>query len=301
MMARPPMSHVLTAARPSIWRGLVPASFVLIWSTGFFISKLGLAYAPPFTILFLRFAVAALLMAATALALGSSWPRNRRQALHVAVVGVLLQTVYLGGSYSAMAAGLPAGIAALIVGLQPILIACVVGPILGERVSPRHWLGLALGFAGVALVLWDKLSLAGLESWGVALALGALVGITAATLYQKRFCGAVDLITGTAIQYTAAAVTTLPMAAALGFGPVHWNGALVFSLVWLTLMLSIGAVTLLLWLIRRGAASKVASLFFLTPPAAALGSYLLLGETLAAPALLGMGLTAVGVALVSRA
>ena len=301
MMARPPMFHALTAARPSIWRGLVPASFVLIWSTGFFISKLGLAYAPPFTILALRFAVAALLMAATALALGSSWPRSRRQALHVAVVGVLLQTVYLGGSYSAMAAGLPAGIAALIVGLQPILIACVVGPILGERISPRHWLGLALGFGGVALVLWDKLSLAGLESWGVVFALAALLGITAATLYQKRFCGAVDLITGTAIQYAAAAVTTLPMAAALGFGPVHWNGALVFSLVWLTLMLSIGAVTLLLWLIRRGAASKVASLFFLTPPAAALGSYLLLGETLAVPALLGMGLTAMGVALVSRA
>ena len=301
MMAGPPMFHALTAARPSIWRGLVPAVFVLIWSTGFFISKLGLAYAPPFTILFLRFAIAALLMAATALALGSSWPRSRRQALHVAVVGVLLQTVCLGGCYSAMAVGLPAGIAALIVGLQPILIACVVGPILGERVSPRHWLGLALGFAGVALVLWDKLSLAGLESWGVALALGALLGITAATLYQKRFCGAVDLITGTAIQYAAAAVTTLPIAAVLGFGPVHWTGALIFSLAWLTLMLSIGAVTLLLWLIRRGAASKVASLFFLTPPAAALGGYLLLGETLAAPALLGMGLTAIGVALVSRA
>jgi len=301
MMAGPPMFHALTAARPSIWRGLVPAVFVLIWSTGFFISKLGLAYAPPFTILFLRFAIAALLMAVTALALGSSWPRSRRQALHVAVVGVLLQTVYLGGCYSAMAVGLPAGIAALIVGLQPILIACVVGPILGERVSPRHWLGLALGFAGVALVLWDKLSLAGLESWGVALALGALLGITAATLYQKRFCGAVDLITGTAIQYAAAAVTTLPIAAVLGFGPVHWTGALIFSLAWLTLMLSIGAVTLLLWLIRRGAACKVASLFFLTPPAAALGGYLLLGETLAAPALLGMGLTAIGVALVSRA
>jgi len=301
MMAGPPMFHALTVARPSIWRGLVPAGFVLIWSTGFFVSKLGLAYAPPFTILALRFAVAALLMVATALALGSSWPRSRRQAFHVAVVGVLLQTVYLGGSYSAMAAGLPAGVAALIVGLQPILIACVVGPILGERISPRHWLGLALGFGGVALVLWDKLSLAGLESWGVAFALAALLGITAATLYQKRFCGAVDLITGTAIQYAAAAVTTLPMAAALGFGPVHWNGALIFSLVWLTLMLSIGAVTLLLWLIRRGAASKVASLFFLTPPAAALGGYLLLGETLAVPALLGMGLTAIGVALVSRA
>jgi drug/metabolite transporter (DMT)-like permease len=295
------MPHALTAASPSIWRGLAPAVFVLIWSTGFFIGKLGLAYAPPFTLLLLRFAIAGVLMTVTAFVLRSSWPRRPRQALHLAVVGVLLQTVYLGGCYAAMAAGLPAGVTALIVGLQPILIASVVGPILGERVSPRHWLGLALGFLGVALVLWDKLSLAGIESWGVALALAALLGITAATLYQKRFCGAVDLITGTAIQYAAAALTTLPVAAAVGFGTVHWTGAFIFSLAWLILPLSIGAVSLLLWLIRRGAASKVASLFYLTPPAATLGSYLLLGETLAAPALLGMGLTAVGVALVNRA
>ena len=295
------MSHALTASRSSVWRGLVPAGFVVLWSTGFFIGKLGLAFAPPFTILFLRFALAALLMAAAALPLRSVWPRSPSQAFHLAVVGVLLQTVYLGGCYAAMAAGLPAGITALIVGLQPILIATVVGPLLGERVGPKHWLGLALGFLGVALVLWDKLDIAGLESWGMLFALGGLLGITAATLYQKRFCGTVDLITGTAIQYAAAALTTLPIVLVLGWGPVHWTGSFIFSLAWLTLALSIGAVTLLLWLIRRGAASKVASLFYLTPPAAALGSYLLLGETLAAPALLGMALTAVGVALVNRA
>lgn len=295
------MSHALTAAPPAAWRVLVPGGFVVLWSTGFFIGKLGLAFAPPFTILFLRFALAALLMAAAALPLRSAWPRSPRQAAHLAVVGVLLQTVYLGGCYAAMAAGLPAGITALIVGLQPILIATVVGPLLGERVGPKHWLGLALGFLGVALVLWDKLDIAGLESWGVLFALAGLLGITAATLYQKRFCGAGDLITGTAIQYAAAALTTLPIALLLGWGPVHWTGSFIFSLAWLTFALSIGAVTLLLWLIRRGVASKVASLFYLTPPAAALGSYLLLNETLAAPALLGMALTAVGVALVNRA
>ena len=151
---------------------------MVLWSTGFFIGKLGLAYAPPFTILFLRFALAALLMAAAALPLRSVWPRSPRQAVHLAVVGILLQTVYLGGCYAAMAAGLPAGITALIVGLQPILIATVVGPFLGERVGPKHWLGLALGFVGVALVLWDKLDIAGLESWGVVFALGGLLGIT---------------------------------------------------------------------------------------------------------------------------
>ncbi|MFI5018011.1 MAG: DMT family transporter [Dongiales bacterium] len=295
------MSHALTAAPPAAWRVLVPGGFVVLWSTGFFIGKLGLAFAPPFTILFLRFALAALLMAAAALPLRSAWPRSRRQAAHLAVVGILLQTVYLGGCYAAMAAGLPAGITALIVGLQPILIATVVGPLLGERVGPKHWLGLALGFLGVALVLWDKLDIAGLESWGVVFALGGLLGITAATLYQKRFCGTGDLITGTAIQYAAAALTTLPIVLVLGWGPVQWTGTFIFSLAWLTFALSIGAVTLLLWLIRRGVASKVASLFYLTPPAAALGSYLLLGETLAAPALAGMALTAVGVALVNRA
>jgi len=295
------MSHALTASRSPLWRGLVPAGFVVLWSTGFFIGKLGLADAQPFTILFLRFALASLLMAALALALGSVWPRRPRQALHLAVVGILLQTVYLGGCYAAMAAGLPAGITALVVGLQPLLTATVVGPLLGERVGPKHWLGLALGFLGVALVLWDKLDVAGLESWGVVFALAGLVGITAATLYQKRFGGAVDLITGTAIQYAAAALTTLPIVLVLGWGPIHWTGSFIFSLAWLTLALSIGAVTLLLWLIRRGAASKVASLFYLTPPAAAVGSYLLLGETLAAPALAGMALAAVGVALVNRA
>jgi drug/metabolite transporter (DMT)-like permease len=272
----------------------------MLWSTGFFIGKLGLPYAPPFTILLLRFAAAGVALAAIGLALGVRWPRDLRQAGHLAVVGVLLQTGYLGGCYAAMAAGLPAGVTALVVGLQPLLTAAVVGPLLGERVSRRQWLGLVIGFLGVGLVLWDKLALVGLESWGLAFALCGLVSITAATLYQKRFCGSVDLIAGVTIQYVAATLATLPVVGVLGFGPVHWTGTFVFSLVWLTLVLSLGAISLLLWLIRRGAASKVASLFYLTPPMAALGGYLLLGETLALPALAGMGLAAAGVALVNR-
>jgi drug/metabolite transporter (DMT)-like permease len=294
------MLHSPPAAASHLWRGLVPAVFVLLWATGFFISKLGLADAPPFTILLLRFAAAGVIMAAAAFFLHASWPRGRRQILHVAVVGVLLQTGYLGGSYSAMATGLPSGITALVVGLQPILIATVVGPLLGERVSPRQWIGLVLGLAGVGLVLWDKLDVAGLESRGIVLALAALLSITAATLYQKRYCGTVDLATGAVIQYGAAALATLPMVALLGFGPVTWSWRLFFSLVWLTLMLSIGAISLLMWLIRRGAASKVSSLFYLTPPAAALGGFVLFHETLALPALLGMGLAAAGVAMVNR-
>jgi drug/metabolite transporter (DMT)-like permease len=294
------MPNTLTATQPSAWRGFIPAIFVLLWATGFFIGKLGLPYAPPFTILLLRFGAASVVMIAAALALRAPWPKTAAQAAHLAVVGVLLQPVYLGGCYTAMAAGLPAGVTALVVGLQPLLTATIVGPWLGERVTSRQWLGLALGFGGVALVLWNKLDFAGMELRGLLFAIAGLAGITGATLYQKRFCSAVDLTTGAAIQYGAAAIVTLPVAATLGYGPVHWTATFIFSIVWLTLALSIGAINLLLWLIRRGAAAKVASLFYLTPPAVALGSYFLFSEKLPALALLGMGLTAAGVALVNR-
>ena len=143
MMTPPADARAPTASAPPAWRGFVPAIFVLLWATGFFIGKLGLPYAPPFTILLLRFSVASVAMAAASRLLRAPWPRDRRQLAHLAVVGVLLQTVYLGGCYAAMKAGLPAGITALVVGLQPLLTATIVGPLLGERVSPRQWLGLA--------------------------------------------------------------------------------------------------------------------------------------------------------------
>ena len=239
-------------------------------------------------------------MLAISLATGARWPKTGRQAFHAAVVGVLLQGVYLGGCYLAIAEGIPAGVTAIIVGLQPILTATIVGPLLGERVSPRQWLGLAIGFAGVTLVLWNKLHFDSLHLAGIAYAVGGLLGITAATIYQKRFCGAIDLRTGAAIQYGAATIAILPVALAFGLGEVQWTGTFIFSMAWLVLVLSTGAFTLLLWLIRKGAASKVASLFYLTPPVAALGGYLIFGETLALPALAGMGLAAFGVALVNR-
>lgn len=293
------MLSAKTAARPG-WQAIVPGLFVLLWATGFIFGKLGLVYARPFTFLFLRFVIVAVVMLAASLAMKAPWPKNRREAGHVAVVGVLLQFVYLGGCYGAMAAGVPAGVTALIVGLQPILTATVVGPFLGERVLPRQWLGLAIGFLGVILVLWDKLDLAGLELQGLFWALFGLTGITAATIYQKRFCGAVDLRSGAAIQYAAASFATLPVVLFLGPGEIRLTAGLVFALAWLVLVLSIGAFTLLLWLIRRGAASKVASLFYLTPPVAALGSFFMFGERLPLPALAGMGLAAVGVGLVTR-
>lgn len=282
------------------WQGLAPAIFVLLWASGFIAGKMGLPYARPFTILVIRFAIASAFMFVVCLVTRARWPKTRMQAFHVAVVGVLLQSVYLGGCYVAMGVGIPAGVTALIVGLQPILTATVVGPLLGERVSLRQWLGLAIGFAGVTLVLWDKLHFDSVHLWGIFYALIGLIGITSATIYQKRFCGAVDLRSSAAIQYTAATISLLPVMLLYGAGQVQWTGAFIFSIGWLILVLSVGAFTLLLWMIRKGAASKVASLFYLTPPMAALAGYFIFGETLALPALAGMALAAVGVALVNR-
>ena len=282
------------------WQGLAPGIFVLLWASGFIAAKIGLPHARPFTILVIRFAIATVFMVAVSLLTRARWPQSWMQAFHVAVVGVLLQSVYLGGCYVAMGMGIPAGVTALIVGLQPILTATVVGPLLGERVSARQWLGLAIGFGGVTLVLWDKLHFDGVSLLGIFYALIGLVGITSATIYQKRFCGAVDLRSSAAIQYAAATLALLPVMWLYGTGDVQWTGAFIFSIAWLVLVLSVGAFTLLLWLIRKGAASRVASLFYLTPPMAALGGYFFFGETLALPALAGMGLAAVGVALVNR-
>ncbi len=282
------------------WQSLTPAIFVLLWASGFIAAKMGLPYARPFTLLVIRFSATTVLMVAVSLVTGARWPKTKMQAFHVAVVGVLLQAVYLGGCYVAMGAGIPAGVTALIVGLQPILTATVVGPLLGERVSARQWLGLAIGFGGVTLVLWDKLHVDSVHLWGIFCALVGLVGITSATIYQKRFCGVVDLRSSAAIQYAAATLALLPMMFFYGVGQVQWTGAFILSLAWLILVLSVGAFTLLLWLIRKGAASKVASLFYLTPPMAGLACELVIGESRAWRALAGRGVAAVGVVMGAR-
>ena len=193
-----------------IWQAGTPGLFVLLWSTGFIFAKLGLPYAEPFTFLTWRFAIVAGLMLAVAFATGAPWPRDLRMFGHIAVVGVLMHGFYLGGTFAAIGAGVSAGVAALIVGLQPLLTATVVGPLLGERVSLLQWSGLALGFAGVALVLWNKLGLGEAPLWGYGFSFLALLGITAATLYQKRFCSTMDWRSGGAIQYAAATLAMLP-------------------------------------------------------------------------------------------
>lgn len=283
-----------SAAAPA----LVPALFVLLWSTGFLGAKLGLPHAEPFTFLGIRMAIASGLLLVFALATGATWPASWRAGLHIAVAGILVHAVYLGGVFTAIHRGLPAGISSLIVGLQPLLTAALAMVWLGERLRPRQWLGLVLGFGGVTLVLSGRLGSAAPDWAGLPPVLAGLLGITLGTLYQKRYCAGMDLRTGGVVQYAATAALMLLGAALFESREVEWAPEFIFALAWLVVVLSVGAVSLLYTLIRRGEASRVASLFYLTPPTTAALAWLLFDERLGPLALLGMAVTAVGVALV---
>lgn len=275
----------------------VPVLFVLLWSTGFIGARLGLPHAAPLTFLTLRYVAATLLLVGLGLVMRAPWPASLREAGHYAMAGLLVHGVYLGGVFIGIGLGVEAGVAALIVGLQPLLTAAFAGVLLGETVSRKQWIGLALGFLGVALVLERKLGLGPGDAFGSVACVTALLGITSGTLYQKRYCGGMDLRTGGAVQLVAAGLLTAPFAFWFEGFRVEWTGEFVFALAWLVLVLSLGAVTLLFVLIRNGAAAKVVSLFFLVPPVTALIAWPLFGETLNAVALLGMALTALGVGL----
>jgi drug/metabolite transporter (DMT)-like permease len=282
------------------WVRLMPGVFVVLWSTGFIGAKYGLPYAEPLTFLLIRLGLVAAVLAGVALAMRAPWPRSAAEAARIALAGLLVHGVYLGCVFSAIDQGLPAGLAALVVGLQPLLTATLVGPLLGERVTARQWIGFLLGLAGVALVVQEKVSLRAEDAQALGLTVVALVGITLGTLYQKRHCGGMDLRSGTAIQYAATALALGVLAPLLETMEVRWTGEFVFALAWLGLVLSVGAVFLLFLLIRRGAAASVASLFYLVPPCTAVTAWLLFDERLGAAALAGMALAATGVALVNR-
>lgn len=281
----------------ALWVTIMPGVFVLLWSTGFIGAKFGLPYAEPFTFLLWRFAILTVLLSAVALATGAPWP-TARESGHTALIGLLVHGAYLGGVFAAIGYGIPAGIAALIVGTQPILTALGAGPLLGERVTGRQWVGLLLGLGGVGLVCARKLNFEGADLQGIAACLIALVGITLGTLYQKRHGATMDLRTGSAIQFAASACLMAVLASLTETMEVQWTGEFIFAMVWLVLVLSVGAISLLFILIKRGAASQVASLFYLVPPMTALIAFFLFDETLGWMALAGMGIAVVGVAMV---
>jgi drug/metabolite transporter (DMT)-like permease len=277
----------------------VPALFVVLWSTGFVGAKLGLPYAAPLTFLALRFWLAAGLLVLLALATRAPWPR-KAEMRHYAVAGLLVHALYLGGVFVGISLGVEAGVSAMIVSAQPLLVAAFAGLALGERVTPQQWAGLALGLLGVVLILARKLGHGLGDALGVLACIAALLGMTAGTLYQKRHCAGMDLRTGNVVQFAASGLATGLLALLFEDNRIVWSGEFVFALLWLVLVLSLGAISLLYVLIRRGAASRVSGLFFLVPPCTALIAWPLFGETLGPMALLGMALTVAGVAMATR-
>ncbi len=284
------------------WRGAVslmlPGVFVLLWSTGFVFAKLGLPFIGPFTFLEIRYVIVAALLTLLSLATSAPWPK-RDQILPISIGGLLVHAGYLGGVFAAISGGVEAGVAALVAGLQPVLTAALAGPFLGERVSPRQWLGLALGFCGVMLVVHTKLGMGLGTPWGMALSAFAMASITAGTLWQKRYCGGMDLRTGSVVQFAASALVTLPLAIGLEGMRVEWAPNLIFALAWLCLVLSIGAITAMFILIRRGKASEVSSLFFLVPPTTAVIAWFMFHEKLEPLSIAGMALVMAAVAMVT--
>ena len=278
----------------------MPAVFVLIWSTGFIVARYGMPHAPPMKFLALRyfFSIACFLVWTLAAGVALA-PGDRRQVKHLAVTGILMHGGYLGGVWAAVKLGMGAGLAALLVGLQPVLTAVWVSS-RGGVVSARQWAGLALGFGGLALVVWQKLGVGEINGANFLLALGALLSITAGTIYQKRFVAPCDVRTASLVQLCAAFAVTLPLAL-LEPESVRWNGQLAGAMAWSVLALTLGGSSLLYLLIHRGAATAVTSLLFLVPPCTAVMAWLLFGEAITAFTIAGIALTALGVSLVVRA
>jgi drug/metabolite transporter (DMT)-like permease len=275
-----------------------PAIFVLLWSTGFIATKYALTGAQPLTYLAIRMVIVVGLMAGIAVLARPQWP-DRAGIAHSIVSGLLVHGFYLGGTAVAIAHSIPAGLSALIPGLQPILTSTIANRWLGERVTPLQWGGLLLGLAGVVLVLHDR-PVTGDAGWGWLATGVSLLSITLGTLYQRRFCNRIDWRAGNLIQYVGVAIFFALGAFLFEDNTVRWTGEFIAAVVWLALVLSIGSIGLLYWLIRHSAATAVASLFYLVPAVTAVMAFALFGERLDALAIGGMAACAAAVLLVNR-
>ena len=275
-----------------------PAIFVVLWSTGFIATKYVLRNAEPLTYLAIRMAMVVALMAVVVAIARPRWP-GRSGIGHSVVAGLLVHGFCLGGTAIAIAHSIPAGLSALIPGLQPILTSTLANRWLGERVAPLQWTGLLLGLAGVVLILHDR-PMSGEAGWGWVATGVSLISITLGMLYQRRYCGSIDWRFGNLVQYIAVAIFFTAGAALFEANVVHWTSEFVLSLMWLVVVLSIGSIGLLYWLIRRSAATSVASLFYLVPAVTAVMAFVLFGERLDAIAIAGMIACAAAVFLVNR-
>ena len=277
---------------------LAPFIFVCIWATGFIGARLGMPFSEPGTFLSIRFATALLLLAALAMVMRVPWP-GITHALHAVLIGALIHGVYLGAVFWSIDHGMPAGVSAVIVGLQPLLTAVLAGWFLGEIITRRNWLGLAIGLFGVILVLAPKIDVSdsGVTGFTIAASLLGMVSVTVGTILQKRWGGAMDLRSGTALQYLGAVVPVALLSLFTETQEIDWSTEMVVAMVWSIFVLSIGAIFLLMWLIQQGSVARLSSVFFLVPGVASLMAFFLFDERLVPVQLFGMALCALGVAL----
>ena len=274
-----------------------PVLFVLLWSTGFVGAKYGLPYADPFIFLSVRVLIAALILFVIVALMKSPIAIGTSAITRSSLIGFFLHACYLGGVFYSISKGLPAGVAAVVTSLQPVLVSLLAVKVLGEQLKARQVVGLILGFIGVVLVLGPSFE-QDIPASAVIGILVALVGSTAATLLQKKIGADVPLISGTAYQYLASGVVLGIAAVATGGTHIQWSGQFIVAFVWLIAVLSVGAILLLLWLLNTGSAASVSSLLYLVPPATALEAFFLFGEKVNTQGFLGIGITALGVWLV---
>jgi len=277
---------------------LIYPIFILIWSSGFIVSRFGMPFSEPMTFLFLRFSGVCVLMLPIILWKKISWPSSQ-QIVHIAVAGSLLQFGYLAGVWISVRAGMPAGLSALIVGLQPILTA-LFAYFVAEKINSRQWLGLFLGLIGVVLVLSAKLNTHGVTMSNILWNVFALISITAGTIYQKKYCPSFDLRIGSFIQFMTSAFISGLAAIAFETRVVQWSNEMIGALVWSIFFISIGAISLLFVLIRRGNATKVSSIMYLTPPTTAVLAWIFFKEPLTPIIVIGTIVTSLGVLLVNQ-
>jgi len=274
-----------------------PLLFVALWSTGFVGAKYGLPYADPFIFLAVRVLIAAVVLFLIAAIMKSPITIGSRAISYSVLIGFFLHACYLGGVFFAISEGLPAGVAAVVTSLQPVLVSILAVKFLGERLKVKQVVGLILGLIGAVLVLGPSFE-ADTPLIAIAAIAVALIGSTTATLLQKKFGTGIPLVTGTAFQYLGSGAVLFVLAIATGGTSIQWNGKFVIAFIWLIAALSVGAILLLLWLLNTGSAASVSSLLYLVPPATALEAFFLFGEKVNTQGFLGIGIAALGVWLV---
>lgn len=280
---------------------LVVPAFLLLWASAFIAVRYAVPYAEPLTLLSLRLGIAVAAIVPAALLMRSPWPRTAAEYAHSVVAGLLNHAVYLGGVFGSIAAGVPTGVVALFVAFHPLLTAAAAGPLLGEQVTRRLWLGLAFGCAGVLLVIVDRSAISGEAIvQGILFALVSLVGLTGGTIYQRRYCTPINPVTGSAVQYMVSAPAVAIVAFATERMHVVWSAELIVSVVWMGAVLSAGTFLIFLWLLKRRGAARASGLFYMVAPITAVAGWLLFDEVLGPVAIAGMAVAIAGVALARR-